>query len=364
MRSRIRQAQTIALAALMALTVVSCEDNAVVPPDESTLSVFATPPSITIDTASGETEGSATIHASVFNSTGKAAAGVDVAFITSAGTLASNPTAGDLVWIKTDGNGYARDVLTMQSTDPAQAEVTALSGTLQESVTVTKAISSEASALISANPPGSALYDEQVIFSGAGSTAPVGGQITCYKWTIQNTAAGETTVQQSPDDPSIERIYQREDDTTSDLDLVVTLRVSDLTGDPDYCPECGPPDPPSACGEDNSTFSPNLDEISYTIICDDSPPDASLGATPENPEAGETVRLAGIANETESEIVSLQGYCQAPYTNPFVGTQSPLVWTCEYDLEDDYEAKFVATNSCGQETEVFLTITVTEATAP
>jgi len=175
----------VAIGAAFALTLllsVGCEDTAVTPGEDSTMSLVARPSAIQIDAA--HPQGQADIVATVYTATGAPQSGVRVVFSTTAGTLASG-NAG----IETNGDGSAIDTLTIDDTAPAEVTVTALAGTLTQTTKVNKTGGNRApTAVIVVTPASEAMINRSVTFDGTTSTDPDTGDTKTYDWQFTSTA--------------------------------------------------------------------------------------------------------------------------------------------------------------------------------
>jgi hypothetical protein len=181
-RSARRFAAALALAA-GALVVTSCEDTPLTPGEDWTIDIVAQPSVVTLD-ETGEAQ--ATIVATVANDTGVPQSGVSVIFSNAGGTLASGSGG-----VETDGAGRAVDTLTIHGTDPDEIEVTASSGSLTDTVTVSKSTAEPnlpPVAAIQATPADEQVHGQPVRFDGSGSSDPDEGDvITVYRWRITST---------------------------------------------------------------------------------------------------------------------------------------------------------------------------------
>jgi len=171
------------LAALLA--AVGCEDTALTPGEDYTMTLVARPAAVLIDDENPE--GQASIVASVFSDTGVPQKGISVIFSSNGGVLASGNTG-----IKTDGDGNAIDTLTLSASSPAEITVTATSAALSETVTVNKTSTPENHppvATILANPATEQAVGRLVTFNGGTSTDPDAGDgIDVYDWVITSSA--------------------------------------------------------------------------------------------------------------------------------------------------------------------------------
>jgi len=173
-------ALTIAAAAML----IGCEDTPLTPGEDWTIGVVAQPSVVTIDGGTGEA--TSTIVATVANATGVPQSGVSVIFSNAGGELSSG--ASD---VETDGAGRATATLTVRDGDPDSIEVTASSGALSGTVTVTKStapVNGQPTAVIQATPAGEQVTGQPVVFDGSDSTDPDDGDvITMYRWRITST---------------------------------------------------------------------------------------------------------------------------------------------------------------------------------
>ena len=282
-----------------AVWIVGCEDSGVLAPTDSEISVSASPGTVIIDEAAGETEGQSQISAYLFDAEGFPLEGVQVSFSTTGGTLDSAPAGQDPLTVETNANGLARDTLTLVLADDSTVTVTARSGQLTGTVDVGKTVSSgnvEPEAFISADPDGQQRKTLPVNFSGVASDDP-DGEITCWKWTITSDIPANSLVAQGPSRSSFVDAYA--DEQT----LSVLLEVSDDPDPASFCTFCE--GSAATCGADNVYFSPFSDSIQYEIVCDLTDPFASGGPDRTVALSGGTVtvNLSG-ATSSDNESVS------------------------------------------------------------
>jgi hypothetical protein len=340
--------------ALAALILVGCEDGGVIPPTDSTLTVYANPANVVIDELAGETEGTSTIVARVFDASGFPAQGVDIFFTTSGGTLSSNPPGGDPTAVKTDSNGNAFDTLLLTLADPTSVDVGAVAGSLTEVVTVTKTIASgnqQPQAIITAQPtnPNAQRVGQPVTFSGINSSDP-DGEITCYKWTITSSVPANNEVVQGPSRTSVTNAYAEEQL------LTVKLQVSDSIDAGSFCVDCQ--GTPGNCGAPDSNFSPFDDVLDpqYEIVCDLTSPLVFAGPDQNVTLTGGTVNVildGSASNDPESGVTDYSWNCGN-------GTASipGAVATCVYSATGQFNAELTVTNGCGMNATDDVTVTV------
>jgi hypothetical protein len=173
-----------ALMVVAGLMLIGCEDTPVTPGEGWTIDVVAQPSVVTIDPTSGQA--TATLIATVANDTGIPQSGVSVIFSNAGGTLASGAKG-----VETDGAGRAVDTLTVSESDPNSIEITASSGALTDTVTVTKStapVNNPPTAVIHASPATEQLAGQTVVFDGSSSSDPDETDvITMYRWRITST---------------------------------------------------------------------------------------------------------------------------------------------------------------------------------
>jgi hypothetical protein len=334
--------------------MVGCEDGAVLPPQESTLSIAANPTTINIQTDNGETEGTSNIVVSIFEADGFPASGVDVVFTATAGTLASNPPGSTPIAQKTNVNGYAFDVLTMAATDPGSSDVVAIAGTLTGTVTILKTtdtVNERPVANIDVTPTSGAVCNQTISFSGADSADPEGDTITCYKWTID--AGRSIEVEQGTGEKiSIQRSY------SEDSDLAVTLQVSDelAVGTP-FCRPCT--GTPATCGDSDLLFG-TPDAIPSYLVCCEPTADAGDNVNASIPvgENSVDVPLTGTYMANGTNVIREEWRCPAS-TGWAVGNPR----TCQYTAPGNYTATYRVTTDCGN-TQATDTTTVNVSLAP
>jgi len=380
MKTRSHRQTTLLIVLLVALAYVGCEDSEVTAPSDAQVFVHADPALIVIDEEAGETEGSTTITAQMFNTNGFPLDGISVSFSTTGGTLTSGGTPGQPPQpVESDSNGRVIDVLTLTVDDEVgegdQVEVTVFSGSLTGSVFVPRSIRGANRlpvANIDLDPSGGQRHGVDVMFDGSGSSDPDGDPITCYKWTILS------------DDPeNADEVVQRQtaaafsrpfDSTLPDatVTLTVSLQVSDEETDPTFCDECQ--GLPGICGAADSFFSPDADVLTYEISCDPSPPlvniltgnttlllnDAinngfKLFATSSDPESSILRHIWSCGNNTGSGSGPVPGPVPGPGPDPLNPIPS---FICFYPTRGDFTVTLTVENNCGQTAQdtVFVTV--------
>lgn len=303
-------ARRIAVVSMLSIAVSwGCISSPVIAPTDGQLLVSANPTSIVLDefAVPAVTSASSVITAQLLSASGVPQAGVSVLFATDGGELASSPAGQAATPLETDDNGIVTDTLTLRLGDPPTTTVTVGSGTLTQTIGIEKTEiqpNRAPIASIEADPSGSALVDETVLYDGSTSSDPDGDAITCYQWQFEtsenismfsspplldcempNSACG---VSQGPTNSLVTRSYEKVQDAD------VTLRVTD---DPSIaCPPGGP-------AESSAAFS-GLTVHRTNVVCDRSDP---------------------IANAGSDEIVTL-GMNSTPVTVPLSGANS-------FDLE-------------------------------
>lgn len=334
-----RMLAAVAAIGLLALGSYGCESTDLTADPDGELKLSANPTTVIIDTSAGETNAQTSVLAQVLDSAGFAMEDVAVTFLTSGGALQSS-AGGTPVPIRTNANGVAIDVLTLDLQDPASVEVTAASGSLSQSVTITKTVSAgntPPSAVLAVDPAAAQVKGRQVTFDGRSSADP-DGTITCFQWTIDSNLNGSDEVVQGPTESVVTRTYAVEQR------LTVTLRVSDdLDAATTFCAP-GQPTAPA------SRFSQAIDFVNgYEIACALLAPSAAAGADQVVSAGGATVNvtLVGSATERDAAIASYTWDC-ANGTLPQTGTQV----TCTYanlnaPNNTTYSAELRVTDVCG-----------------
>jgi len=327
----------LALAALLGLGLASCENTPLTGPDDGELRLSVS--QITIDEAGGKTEGTGTLAAQLFDAAGRPMVGAQVIFSSPYGTLASG---GPPNFVETNSSGIAIDQLTVSLADPDTFEVTAFSGRLMASDTISRSSNPRPVAMIVASPDAESLPDRTVTFSGFGST----GQILCHEWVIDTDLPGvrTQTVQRSGSPTSYQDSY------SEPQGLDVTLRVGS-----------------TACASDPtlSVFNGEPDTIRYDIVCDQTKPVAVISA-PSSTLSGVAVTLDGSqsydpdGSTGPNAIVGYRWTC--PNGTP--STASGAVVTCTFTISGTTaqirSPTLVVTNQCGLESNAAsVNITVT-----
>ena len=184
MRTTTRLSLGAAFLAVLACAV-GCEDTALTPGADFTMSLVARPSAVLIDAT--HPEGQASIVATVFSDTGVPQSGITVLFSSSGGTLSSGNGG-----VKTDNDGNAIDTLTLDSNSPAEITVTANSAALTQTVTVNKTstpVNHPPVAAIVASPAVEQAVGRLVVFDGSTSTdADAGDFVETYDWVVTSSA--------------------------------------------------------------------------------------------------------------------------------------------------------------------------------
>jgi len=184
MRTTTRLTLGAAFLAVLACAV-GCEDTALTPGADFTMSLVARPSAVLIDAT--HPEGQASIVATVYSDTGVPQSGITVLFSSTGGTLASGNGG-----VKTDNDGNAIDTLTLDANSPAETTVTATSAALTQTVKVTKTttpVNHAPLATIVANPATEQAVGRLVVFDGSTSSdADAGDFIATYDWVVTSSA--------------------------------------------------------------------------------------------------------------------------------------------------------------------------------
>ena len=146
---RLQTCSTALLLVLVVLLGVSCESTPVTAPPDGQMTLTANPGTVVINVESGEDSAQSTLIVQMFDASGFAVTGTNVAFLTTGGTLESSDTScsggtckqtGESCSansdcpsvpptpIETNASGIAIDVLTLTLPDPTSVDVTATSG--------------------------------------------------------------------------------------------------------------------------------------------------------------------------------------------------------------------------------------------
>jgi len=192
-----------------------CEESDVLAPKDSTMTLTAYPNSL--DFPEGTTELSVTLTAQVLASGGFPQQGVAVRFTSTAGDLDSGGEA-----IKTDWNSVAQDVLTVYPEDPTTIDVTATSGTLSKTVTISKSgggvVPTDGAITASADPA-------SIVIDGAAGRTSGTSEITAVLKTKAGAAVPLARVDFTPSakvDPSFDRT-----DTAGAATTTLTVEITD-----------------------------------------------------------------------------------------------------------------------------------------
>lgn len=293
MKHEKRPVAAILAVAFLAAGLIGCEDSDPTAPTDGVINLSVTPAVITIDPNLGETEGSSTVIAAVFNADGVPLSNVAVLFTTEAGTLASGTEN-----VETDENGLARTTLTVLPTAPSTFTVRAQSSSVVAEASVDVEIvddNEQPEAAVIDVPKGAQEVGKVVLFDGSASLDP-DGEITCFQWEIVSTDPTGTEVIQGPGVSALQKTYTREQD------LSVVLRVSDRGDAGSLCRENGAPVP-------IDLFSPKVEALAYKITCANTPPVAEAGPNVTQTLIGDLVFVildGSLSTDTETPRTSLK----------------------------------------------------------
>ena len=322
-------AVTLALGCL--LVVGGCEDSVLTAPNDGTMIITANPATVTIDPNQGETMGTASVVAQLFDANGRPLSGVSILFSTSGGSLASNNTP-----VVTNDSGIATDTITITTNSPQESTVVAQSSSISAAVAVFRdivGVNETPLALVVTSPPsvGAAVTvqaSDVVQFDGTASTDP-DGNIECFQWEIDsnlgNCAVAATQLCSADSDcpgsdVCINRTARDELQQGTGLDLItetfdneqvaqVALRVSD---DPAIGAICNAADPPISPGLFNGTSS----SVTVTVACNNDPPVANLGNdfTISTVQGGFNLDASGsFDNETLAQDLNFEFQCNTGF---------------------------------------------------
>ncbi len=231
-------------------------------PSDGSITLTANPGTIVIDPNQGQSTGTTTLTAKVFDHDGGVLSAIQVLFVASGGVLATTSAY-------TDDTGTATNTLTLNLNDPDSITVTASSSALSQNATVTKtevAVNKPPHASISTIPKNQGFAGELVTFDGSSSTDP-DGQITCFKWTIlsdnPDTGVANPQIFEGSAVSGLDETYNNVQN------LSVTLQVSDVAAARTPC-DAGGTVP-------EEYFSPYAYRIQYPIVCNNPPPVANAG---------------------------------------------------------------------------------------
>lgn len=313
----------LAVPVLLGLLVLAagCEDSELTLSGDGAILLTANPGTITIDPNQGETEGTATIIASVFDSLGNPQQNISVLFSTTGGILASNSQR-----ISTDANGMAIDLLTVVPGDPATITITAQSSLISEQEEITLEVlenNQPPQAAVVDTPVGEQEVNKIITFDGTLSTDPDGDLITCYQWEIDSDNNTYDELIQGTGASGLSKTYPVEQT------LSVLLRVSDRGDAGSLCAPGGAPVP-------TNMFSGLTSLINYTITCDNSPPVADAGPDQHVPP-GSTVLLNGCNSNDEEDSFALEEYIWN-CGNGLPPSGSGCQVFCTYTVPSTYEA--------------------------
>jgi hypothetical protein len=216
------------LLGILLVLAIACEDSAVIAPSDGSITVTLNPTAVTVDpNVPANAEKSSDVRALVLDKDGRPVENSIVYFSSTGGRLVqpgSNPEVA-LDSAATDAQGIARATLVVTADDADEVEVTALSGALTSTATLTKNVVGEQrppTASLTIEPCGDPCAGEvnRVVTFKSTSTDPNDSDVLTFRWTILSSAASgsEQFVTQST---RFSRTY------TSAQDMTVTLEVSD-----------------------------------------------------------------------------------------------------------------------------------------
>ena len=350
--------RSIAAFATLSLALAGgCVSTPVSAPSDGQILLSASPSTISLDEFADPavTEGSTVITARVFDANSIPQPGVEVFFSTDGGELASSLLPDST--LETDDNGRVTDTLTAVLGDPSDINVTVRSGTLSDSILVTKnevAANQAPFPVIDITPANSATINDTVIFDGSFSDDPDGDAITCYQWQIETGA--NIVGPALPCTPPNSRCEIAQGSVTTFLTrsynaeqfVAVTLRVTDDPGV--LCPPGGPAEPASSFN--------GATVMSYEIVCDRTAPTAAAGPNQTVSLGGGAsvgVPLSGASSsDLDSGITDYEWNCGN-------GTplQSGVSVVCSYSAAATYSATLTVTNGCGMSSVDAVTVTIT-----
>jgi hypothetical protein len=350
MRSLVRFTLFSMTLVLAAAYMPGCVDSVLIAPADSDFLVVANPATVTIDEPGGYSEAQSVITAQIFDASNFPMEGVVITFTSSGGTLyleslLQNPgrlPAPAPVTVETDVNGIATLYLTISLTDDSTVDVTARSGAVTSSATVTKLVTAGnllPEAYISAIPTNRQQVNIPVNFSGLSSLDPDGDDISCYKWTIISSVPAEDQVVQGHIRASITERYDVEQT------LSITLHVSDDPAYAAFCTECQ--GSPATCGASDANFSPYFDIIDpqYQIVCDLTAPLVFAGSDQIVTLSGATVDvILDGSNSRDDDSTSLDFDWDCGNGTMHQDTETA---TCTYSSAGTFTATLAVTNDCG-----------------
>lgn len=217
------------LLGILLVMAIACEDSAVVAPSDGSITVTLNPTSVTVDpNAPANAVKSSDVRAILLDKEGRPVENAVVYFSSTGGRLVqpgSNPPA-ELDSANTDSQGIARVTLLVTGTDPDEVDVTALSGALTDTATLSKGVVGEQrppTASFTIEPCGTPCVGAvgDIVTFKSTSTDPNEGDVLTYRWNIDSTVNGEDIVDRVTQSTRFSDSYQVAQD------LVVKLEVSD-----------------------------------------------------------------------------------------------------------------------------------------
>lgn len=185
------------IAAFLAVLAIAsgCEDSPVNIGKGFEMILLANPSTVRVDPSQPDSNPTVALIATIVSDTGVPKEGVVVFFTSNGGALASANQG-----VTTDGNGTARDTMTVGAEDPAEISVTATATTLTKTVKVTKTIVDACAAntaptaeFLVSNPPPGLVGTTSVVSPTDSSSDASPGVITSYAWDCGNGSSGGVT---------------------------------------------------------------------------------------------------------------------------------------------------------------------------
>jgi hypothetical protein len=373
MKIRTKAIAGAAALCLFATLNTGCEDTGITAPAGSTITVIASPASVSINQETGETFGTTTIVAQLLGEGGEPLQNVPLLFNSTGGLLGSvdnfclpgqtcsrspdmclldsdcpfvAPTA-----IDTDNTGIALDILTLRLIeDPQTVDVTVNSTSSSTTVSVSQIVNTgpiDPVANIVAIPPSGQRTGASCNFDGTGSTFDPLVNITCWEWTITSSIPANNQVIRGPNESIITLTFGAVNDFSAEQDLSVQLRISDLPNIP-----CDNASAPPA-----GAFSPFSAVLTYRIQCDFTNPLVQAGNNQFVSLAGlpdVSVNLSATGSDPEDPNLNFFWNCGNGVDNRVPGQSV----SCTYDTTGVFTATVTAENACGLQSQDSLTVTV------
>ncbi|MCP3979534.1 MAG: hypothetical protein GY716_09420 [bacterium] len=333
------------LLALLLLLAAACEDSGLFAPEGASLTISANPASVVIDLVADEESGETRVVATLVGEDSRPLSGYSVTFETDEGVLhnTSGDPDGGLRAEETSGAGEAVVYLTMSIADGNTALVTARSAAAEGEVEIDRVLDRgefPPEAEIDATPSTEQTKGRQFTLDASDSDPRDADGIGCYSWTITTDDDGGEGAYEDEGQSLVVLPFTLQNEQT----LSITLRVGENT--------------------DCTDLSPEIDTLTYDIVCDTTEPDADAGGNqtqtlPDEMDPEVTFLVDGRASsDPESGIVTYIWTCES--STPDTDGLEPGQARCSYTSAGEFTARLTVINDCGQSASDEVTLNVND----